>query len=202
MSEQLQEIRNTIQAMMESRSHSCASAPATNPLQIIHDQLWEMLESKADFCAAVSAGNRVKYGMAGPDPDLDNAITADYPRVRVYPGSDWKPNIMASSTSSQLSTLWEIQVCTGEQQLGAFWTVYWATYRACSGWQQYIQQDASWNGKLFVASVKPLRSDAHEPLRPPGWPVERKMNRGIRQWLTVWAAMVDCWFLTSDIQGT
>ena len=175
---------------------------AVNPQQQVHDAIWAALESKADFCAAVAVGNRVKYSTTGSDPDLQNANTSRYPRVRVYPATGWEFGIGKNSSGSNVTMVWEIQLCTGKQNLGPYWAVTWAVYRAQSNWQQYLQQATSWNGKPFVMLARPVHSQTMEPSRPLGWQFDKKMNRGIRQWITTMTIYVDCWFTTSDIQGT
>ena len=168
----------------------------STPLEDVHDAIWSMLETKSDFTTPFPNGTVHQVRMVtsanyAPDPDLEEANPADYPRCRVTMQSA-VPGTERNSSTSFLDVQFAIEVCTGLQHQNVLMDACWAIYRAMLGWREYVRDAVTWNSKPCIYDV-----DAEGI----GFTNENQVrNRGTNQWIAVWSTKVRFYFATADLQ--
>jgi len=164
-----------------------------NPLREIDTALWNLLIADPDFAALVPKGNRIKYederDRNKPQPEKENIAPADTPEVRIIP-LGYRANLFADSAQSQITAKWAIQIATGRQKTKHLYDVIWSIIRAMSRWDETMA-NLEWMGTTYVKSCRALESQSTLD--------DRRANRGLRGWSTVWMGETDCWFTRSSL---
>lgn len=167
-----------------------------NPLLITYNALWKLLENSTEFCEMVKPGNRIKYSGAGRNPQKEQAITADYPEVRIVV-TRTDPHLNRTSNGSSLKKHFAIQILTGSQQVDKMLELEWIIYKAMAGAYEALL-DLSWpeesGGYKFIKLVKPV--SIQEQLT-----MTADMKSHVAGWVSVWAVEIDMWFRTKDLSN-
>ena len=161
-----------------------------DPITTVYNALWGILEADAEFTALVKAGNRIKFSGDNQNPLKDQAITSDYPEVRIVSQGS-VPHVLRTSNSSSLIKTFAIQILSGDQRLDAIqFPLEWIIYRALASSIGTLLA-LTWNSKSFVKNAKPTSVNDSFGNREP--------QSTIRAWIAVWACEVEMWFQTSDL---
>jgi hypothetical protein len=164
-------------------------ADTNNPLRQVHTAFWTMLESGALFAADTAAGNRIKLNTDDEDPHKGEVSTADLPEVRVACTKVTGP-FEATSNSSFMDTIWEVQIAAGERTQFIVFDVIWAVYSALRQWQTTLT-GLTYNDRQFVHLTRVMDADLSED--------DLEKNRGIQGWSCAWRALVRMHFKTTDL---
>lgn len=163
---------------------------ATNPLRLVHIAFWTMLRGNTDLIPdLVLPGNCVDFIGSDYIREKDTLQDADTPELRVV-AAGLKPHLEQTSSGSELTIRWEVQITSGSRRLETHLDVAWEVWRALLGWQTYLKT-LKFADKEFVTLARPLvvETKLGDPRR----------DRGERGWSAVWAAEVQMDFTTSDL---
>ena len=160
-----------------------------NPLRLVYAALWTMLEAHAPLTALVKYRNRIKYTGTALAPEKDTLSNADTPELVVV-AAGFRPHLQQTSSSSSITIRWEIHVTSGDQRFETLLNVEWEVYRAMRDWEATLST-LTFAGKRFVTLSRPLTARTRLD--------DRKLNRGIKGWTTVWACETRLDFTTSDL---
>lgn len=163
---------------------------SANPIRMVYTALWDMLENSATFLSVVGdTGNRIRQDGTTYMYGKDCLSDADFPQVRIVPAGH-ETHLEATSNDSFLTTIWEIQVATGDMRFLTLFDVHWAVYRAMLGWQDDVMT-LTWQSKTFVHLCRPLKITEAVG--------EKQSSPGNRGWAAVWRGEVKMHFDTSDV---
>jgi len=156
-----------------------------DPFTQVYDALWALLEADENWTALVKPANRIKFSGPNPSPRKDEALSSDFPEVRI--AATWlSPQLNADSSNSRVTARFEIQASSGDQRFDAvLFPVLWETLRALHGYRAALMALA-WDGRPFV-----LRAQSRDISISIGQP---DLKRGYRYWSGVWACEVEMWF--------
>ena len=89
-----------------------------DPFTQVYEALWTLLEADGNWTALVKPSNRIKFSGANPSPRKDEALSGDFPEVRIV--ATWlSPQLNADSSNSRVTARFEIQVASGDQRFDA-----------------------------------------------------------------------------------
>ena len=170
-------------------------ATNNNPISDASAAIWSLLATKSDFLALFPANTKhqVRYTTAlthAPDPDLDEANPADYPRCRVLMRRA-RPGTERDSNNSYLDAEYVVEVCTGSQNQTVLENACWAIYRAMLGWRTYVRDVVQWHSTACIYDVDATELEVTDK--------EKDRNRGTQQWITVWSTTVRFYFATANL---
>lgn len=174
-------------------------ASENNPYWMVYQTLWKMLRDSTDFNEMVRAPNQIDYFDEQKHfPDVkDTFSSADVPAVKIVPGR-MLPQLDASSCSMLVSVAWQIQVATGTQPAKVELDLAWVILRAMSKWDTRLSA-LTWTppggetAKAFQVACRVRAVD--ETLE------DRRAQRGILGWTSVWTGEVQLFFATADLQA-
>ena len=164
----------------------------TDPISKAHDALWELLEGSGDFTNLVAKGNRVKFAGNSRAPMKEQAITADYPQVRIVAVSS-EPHSNRTSNGSSLKKRFAVQILTGDQRLTeVLFPLEWIIYRTMSKGISTLNT-LMWRNHAFIKNVKPIA--VADQLFMDG-----ELRPTILGWTSVWQVEIEMWFTTADLE--
>lgn len=163
-----------------------------DPFSQVHDALWALLEGSDDFCAMVQPGNRCKFNTANRDPVKAEAVSADFPEVRIIPVST-TPHYHHTSSSSSFVKKWKIEVSTGDQRTNLYlFPLEWVIHKALCQWVTALTS-LKWNDTPYVKTVRTTTvGDGVASI---------DLERGITGWASLWECETELWFATADLLG-
>ncbi|MGO8744624.1 MAG: hypothetical protein ACLQNE_01420 [Thermoguttaceae bacterium] len=159
--------------------------PDQDPLTQVYTALWGLLEADPAWCGLVKPANRIKFLGPNVSPRKDEAVSADFPEVRIEAAA-MTPHLNADSSNSRVTARFEIRVASGQQGYdAALFPVLWQTLRALHGYQAALMA-LVWRGQPFVKRVQSQEASigAKDP----------SLQRGNRWWSAVWVCEVEMWF--------
>ena len=176
----------------------------SNVLRDAYDGLWSALESAPDFLTLFPHGtpHQVRYNSSLPwaqEPDLVDPLPSDYPRVRLTLHSA-EPNPEADSSGSMLRMIYQLEICTGQQDQGILMDCVWPAFCASLNWREYVQQAVTLDGLYPVVDVEPLAMEYEDPQRVVFSHVLRARERGTAQWIVAWRWAIMFGFQSTSIK--
>lgn len=172
-----------------SSSGYCSVIESTgdDPLTIVYNALWDLLEDDADFTSLVSVNNRIKF-VDDESPMKNQAITADYPEVRIV-SVGTRPHLLRTSSGSSMVKQFAIQVLTGDQRLDAkLFPLEWTIYKVMNRGIPALLE-LTYDGRKFIKNLKATTvSDSF---------MYAQLNPHIKGWTSIWSCEVEIWFRNS-----
>ena len=166
------------------------SSVEQNPIKKLYDALWEMLDDSTELKELVKPGNQLKW--MENHTWKDQILDADLPEIQIVPVTV-TPHLQRTSNMSSMLEQFAIRVATGDQRIDKnLFDIRWAVYGAMSNWATRLAA-LTWNSNKFVKLCRP-RSITEGM-------IEGTADRGLTGWFSVWAAEVEMWFQTSDLQA-
>lgn len=166
------------------------------PYEKVLRGLWWLLEANPEFGRLVPAGNRVNWLGPNRSPQKGEAMTADFPEVRIL-GTKSRPQYDASSSSSFSVETFEVQVRTGDKRINHLWyPVKLAIVRALRPWHECLMS-LRWRGRQFVHLLRPL--EMTEGLNVSLANTRNEEQAVIEGWASVWGCEVSMNFRTIDL---
>lgn len=161
----------------------------SNPFTIVHDALWAMLESSSEFTDLVPVGNRIKFSGDNSDPLKSQAITTDYPEVRIVPAGGMA-HIYRTSNSSSFNQSFAVQILSGDQRVDFLhFPLQWIVYRVFAK-ELLTLLALTFNSESFVKNIKPASVQSAYPSAE---------GQQIKGWVGIWACEVEMWFSTAGL---
>lgn len=158
--------------------------PVANPIAQVYTGIWSLLEANSGFTALVLPGNRIKYIGGNRAAGKEIVNTADTPMVSVMP-LGMRPHLDASSSSSELVTIWSIEVLPGTVKIETLSDLDWEIYRAMSEWRT-LRTTVSWGSETPVKRLYPVNVDPEIN--------ERRYQRVPKGWTSLWVGHCHLWF--------
>ncbi len=163
---------------------------SANPIRQVYTELWDLLEASSQFISVVGGtGNRIRQDGTTYMYEKDALSDADCPQVQVVLAGH-KTHLQATTNDSFLTTIWEIQVATGDMRFVSVLDVFWAIYCAVENWAPTVGA-LTWQEKTFAHLCRPLK--VQETVDG------RQISPGNRGWVAMWRGEVEMHFTTTDL---
>lgn len=152
----------------------------------------DLVAAGKHFTDLVLSGNRIKYTASAFDIWKVAVQEADFPEVAVVQaGMGLHDRI--DCTDTMVAVKYEVWVTTGEQPLDRLFDVQWAVFRCLLNWDATLKDALTWQSEKYVRNCELLTTE--DSL------LNKRLNRAIKGWSSVWAGEVWCHFNHDNLIG-